>query len=128
MVSLETTNTNHNELSPGVHLYRLAISDVNGQVEYSDIRSVEITTSKFELDAKVVGGEIKIKVVSQEVANLAVEILGIGGNSILNTDVEECVNTHEMIIPCDTWRTGIYILKWQNLTTGAWGTQRMFVD
>jgi hypothetical protein len=117
----------HDDLSRGVHMYRLKIVDISERFEYSEIRSQELTqaggsvvvfSSDFSLD-------VEYQALGRSIADLSA--YNMSGMLVYGSpwSVEEGRNINAIDI--SDWSPGIYIVKLVDETSNEEYLVKQFV-
>lgn len=106
----------HPDLAAGIHYYRIRRTDKDGKFEYSDIKSIKITTSGANVQVRpnpVVGPNLVLAVSTQQSSKTTIQVAGVDGKVIITQNANLTSGNNLLNINVGTVPPGIYLVRVQ---------------
>jgi pimeloyl-ACP methyl ester carboxylesterase len=103
-------------LAPGVHYYRIRRTDKDGKIEYSDIKSLKITTTGANVQVRpnpVVGSTLVLAVSLEQANKTNIQVMSVDGKVIAQQNVNLASGNNLVNINISTVPPGIYLVRVQ---------------
>lgn len=106
----------HTGLAAGVHYYRIRRIDKDGKGEYSDIKSVKITTTGANVQVRpnpVVGSTLVLAVSVQQTSKTNIQVMGVDGKVIMHQGINLAAGNNLVNLNIASIPPGIYMVQVQ---------------
>ena len=106
----------HNGLAPGIHYYRIRRTDKDGKYEFSDIKSVKITTTGANVQVRpnpIVGSMLALAVSVQQSSKTNIQVMDVAGKVIAHQAISLAAGNNLVNINISSVPPGIYLVQVQ---------------
>jgi predicted esterase len=106
----------HAGLAPGIHYYRIRRTDKDGKFEFSDIKSIKITTNGANVQVRpnpVVGSTLVLAVSIQQNNKSNIQVTGVDGKVIAEQVINLAAGNNMVNINISSVPPGIYLVRVQ---------------
>ncbi|GAC1426007.1 MAG: hypothetical protein NVSMB7_02520 [Chitinophagaceae bacterium] len=103
-----------NGLAPGIHYYRIRRTDKDGKSEFSDIKSVKITTTGGNIQVRpnpVTGAALVLTVSVQQSSKTNVQVMSADGKVIVHQNVNLSTGNNIINVNISSVPPGIYLVQ-----------------
>ncbi|MEO5592355.1 MAG: T9SS type A sorting domain-containing protein [Chitinophagaceae bacterium] len=105
-----------NGLAPGIHYYRIRRIDKDGKGEYSDTKTVKITTSGANVQIRpnpVTGSTLVLAVTVQQSSKTTVQVMSVDGKVMLQQKINLATGNNLVNLDIANVPSGIYLVQIQ---------------
>jgi len=103
-------------LAPGIHYYRIRRTDKDGKSEYSDTKTVKITTTGANVQVRpnpVAGSTLVLAISVQQSSKTSIQVMGVDGKVIVHQNLNLATGNNLVNLNIASVPPGIYLVQVQ---------------